>query len=288
MTDIVNVYLREHAPHVANPSFIAATAEPIIVWWADKTLADIRGKSCRDYVAWRTGQVIKRRKIEVRVSTETARHDLKTLRAAIRYFHREYGPLDAVPAITLPDKSAAKERWLTWQEARRLLAACECEHLRRFILLGLHTGTRSDATLRLRWLQSTHSGHVDLSGGMLYRAGAGERRTKKQRPACEIPARLRRHLVQWQATDAAVGQSYVIHFGQKPVDRIAKTWRTTCTRAGLGRDVTPHTLRHTCVTWLLRAGRDPWEVAGFVGMTIDTLDRTYGHHSPRLRSRARR
>jgi hypothetical protein len=30
----------------------------------------------------------------------------------------------------------------------------------------------------------------------------------------------------------------------------------------------------------MQAGEDKWEVAGFAGMSIETLERTYGHHHP--------
>jgi hypothetical protein len=40
------------------------------------------------------------------------------------------------------------------------------------------------------------------------------------------------------------------------------------------------TLRHTAATWLMQAGVDKWEAADFLGMTIEMLDRVYGHHHP--------
>jgi len=57
--------------------------------------------------------------------------------------------------------------------------------------------------------------------------------------------------------------------------------------AGLGIDVTPHVLRHTAATWLMHAGTDPWEAAGFLGMTVETLMSRYGHHHPDYLSGAR-
>ena len=42
----------------------------------------------------------------------------------------------------------------------------------------------------------------------------------------------------------------------------------------------PHTLRHTAATWLMRAGVDKWQAAGFLAMSMETLERTYGHHHP--------
>ncbi len=50
--------------------------------------------------------------------------------------------------------------------------------------------------------------------------------------------------------------------------------------------VTPHTLRHTAATWLMRAGTDLWQAAGYLGMTVETLERVYGHHHPEFQVEA--
>lgn len=44
--------------------------------------------------------------------------------------------------------------------------------------------------------------------------------------------------------------------------------------------VPPHMLRYTCATWLMQAGVDKWEAADFLGMSVEMLDRVYGHHHP--------
>lgn len=38
IADVVLCYLREHAPHVARPDYLAGTARPVIEWWVLKTL----------------------------------------------------------------------------------------------------------------------------------------------------------------------------------------------------------------------------------------------------------
>jgi integrase len=44
--------------------------------------------------------------------------------------------------------------------------------------------------------------------------------------------------------------------------------------------VSPHTLRHTAATWLMQRGADPWQAAGYLGMSVKVLLDTYGHHHP--------
>jgi hypothetical protein len=65
-------------------------------------------------------------------------------------------------------------------------------------------------------------------------------------------------------------------------------FKSAVQQAKLHGNITPHTLRHTAATWLMQAGVDKWEAAGFLGMSIEMLDRVYGHHHPdHLRMAAR-
>jgi len=72
------------------------------------------------------------------------------------------------------------------------------------------------------------------------------------------------------------------------VASIRTGFRSAVSKAGLSGKVTPHTLRHTAATWLMQAGVDLWEAAGFLGMSVQILERVYGHHHPaHLRNAAR-
>jgi integrase len=44
--------------------------------------------------------------------------------------------------------------------------------------------------------------------------------------------------------------------------------------------VVRHSLRRTAATWLMQAGVDMWEAAGWFGMTVEQLEADYGHHHP--------
>jgi integrase len=190
-------YLREHAPTKASSRWIAGMAEPILQWWGEKPLLAIRGTSCRDYIAWRTRQPIRKFKRckPTMVSAATARHELEVLRAAIHYYHREHGPLTSVPVISMPAKAPQRQDYfLTRSEiARRIRIARrrpDARHLVRLFLLGLYTGSRPTVMLRLRWLPSTDAGWIDLDAGVIYRQPPGAVRTKKRAPPCRIHTKL--------------------------------------------------------------------------------------------------
>ncbi len=322
VSDVIAAYLRERGPHVANPEFIAATAAPVLEHFAGRTLAEVKGQACRDYVEWRTSQVAHPRSAPARlsgnkkISAATARHDLKTLRAAINHWHAEHGPLPAVPTVTLPPAPPPRERWLTRDEAAMALRAARASrygrHLARLILIGLYTGTRPGAILRLSWLPQVRGGHIDLEAGVLHRQGPGDARSRKRQTPVKLPPRLAAHLDRWRRMDLAgegTGRkprpvtARVVHYFGRPVTKLRRSFANAMRDAGLGADVsgsdparsaavagrenvTPHTLRHTAATWLMQSGVDIAGAAGFLGMSVQTLEDVYGHHHPDFQAAA--
>lgn len=291
IADVMNVYLREHARTTRRPDVIVSAATPIVEWWAGKSLADIKGRTCRDYVQWRTSQQVRQQATKkasaVRpvklVSRATARSDLAYLSAAINYYHREHGPLPAIPEVVLPSASPARERWLTRRDVAALLRAAWrndlARHLARLILIGVYTGTRSGAMMQLRWVPSTAGGWADLENGVIHRRGQGVAETSKRQPVLPIPTKLVPHLKRWRDADRKLGYIHVVHFQGESVTKLRRSWATACRTAGVG-GVTPHVLRHTAATWLMQAGEDKFQVAGFLGMSLEMLERVYGHHHP--------
>jgi len=71
----------------------------------------------------------------------------------------------------------------------------------------------------------------------------------------------------------------VIEWAGDRIDSVKHGFRSAAERAGLA-DVTPHTLRHTAVTWMMQAGVPVWEAAGFAAMTVQMVQEVYGHHHP--------
>jgi integrase len=270
LAEVMRVYALEHAPTTARPELIGEHIAGLAEYWGPKKVSEIKGASCRKFAETRKASM--------------ARRQLETLRAAVNYFHKEYG-LDPLPAFSMPTKSQSRSRWLSRSEAAALLwNARGMPHLQRFILIGLYTGTRSGAIRGLSWIASTSTGFIDLERAVLYRSGSGQRRTNKRQPPVAIPDRLLAHLKRWKRMDGSI--RHVIHWNGASVQSVRKAFNTARLAAGLSDDVVRHTLRHTAATWLMQAGVEIWQAAGFLGMTVEMLERVYGHHHPAYQKQA--
>lgn len=302
IADVVNVYLKDVAPGHSAPAETASRLTTILAFFGEMTVGQINGRLCRDFVATQTSQAAARRKLE-------------DLRSALNHYRRE-GYCTSVPAIVLPPKPKARERWLTRDEAARLIWAAwrmrqtwkgvesdrrTGRHIARFILVGLYTGTRSAAICAAATRPTPGHGFVDYDRGIFYRRAAGARETRKRQPPVKLPVRLLAHMRRWRHCEQQIktkargkslnagrriSEDFVIEWNGKAVGSIAKAFRSVRDQAGLGSDVTPHVLRHTAATWLMQAGTDPWAAAGFLGMTVDVLIDTYGHHHPDFQAEA--
>ena len=259
----------------------------------------MNGNRCRDYARGASGQPWKSARPEQtgnapRLVTEAAaRRELEDLRAAINH-HRREGLCSEVVSVALPEKSASREGWLTRSQAARLIWAAwrakqvmqdrrteraVGQHVARFILTGLYTGTRSGAICGAALMPTIGRGHVDLDRGVFYRRAQGARETKKRQPPVRLPDRLLAHLRRWHRL--GIAKHAVVEWNGKPVRSVRKAFATAVQGGGpRWARITPHVLRHTAATWAMQSGGDLWQIAGFLGMTVEMLERVYGHHHP--------
>ena len=266
IADVLTMYLRDRQGHVADIERLAYAASPLIAWWGERTVDAIRGNTCRAYTAAR---------VKAGRKESTARKELSTLQAAINHAHRE-GTLIEPRAVTLPPKPPAKERWLTRSEAARMLwAARVSPHAVTFIRIALETGARHRAILGLRFVENVQGGWIDLERRQIHFNPAGRRQTKKRRTGVPISESLARHL----AHVRNVNRSYAIEWKGDPVASVRKTIAAAVRRAGIDH-MTPHTFRHTAITWACQRGLDPFKVTGYFGVSMEVLQSTYLHHHP--------
>ena len=284
IADVLALYARDIAPNHARPRETAQRITALLAFFGDKMLCEIKGALCREYV-------------RIRGTDAAARRELEDLRAAINH-HRREGLCSKIVEVMLPPERPARDRWLTRSEAARLIWAAwryrekqkgvetnrrSRRHVARFILVALYTGTRAGAVCGAALEPMPGRGWIDLNRGMFYRRPNGRQETKKRQPTIPLPNRLLAHLRRWKRN----GQRFAVEWDQAPVKRTSKAFARAVVDAKLGADVVPHTLRHTAATWLMQAGTDIWEAAGYLGMTIETLSARYGHHHPDHLSSAR-
>jgi integrase len=279
IADVISIYAEDIAPRQERPKEVAARLTKLLDFFGAKRLGDLNTKLCATYVA-------------ARGSVSAARRELEDLRSAVRH-HWKAGMCSALTPVVLPERGESRVGWLRRGEAARLLLAAHryrevqkgvatgrrsLAHVARFILVGLYTGTRAGAICGAALAPTPGKGWVDLDAGVFYRRAIGRRETRKRQTPIRIPPRLLCHLRRWARL--GISTRYVVEWNYRPVKRINKGFRSARRLAGLGDDVVPHTLRHTCATWLAQRRVPIHEICGFLGMTRETFEQVYGHHHP--------
>jgi integrase len=265
--DLLAAFADDRGPEVRFADRIGYAIKRLNAWWGDRNVDAVLPATCKAYRDTRLKQGVK---------LATITKELGVLRAALKWGQTN-GRLISIPTVVTPPKQDGKDRWLTRNEAARLLRAARAEpkgrqHLPLFILIALYTGARSEAILTLKWFPQ-----VNLERGVIDFNPPGRARTTKGRAVIPLPAKLRWFLAKARARSD--GAATVLSYQGEPIKRIIKGFRAACRRAGLD-DVTPHTLRHTCATWQAQHGVDLRQIAGWLGHSDMRTTELYAHHHP--------
>jgi integrase len=288
VADVLSIYVDDCGTRQRNRKKFDERIGRLNDFWGGKRLSEVNGEACRAYVL-------------ARDNLGGARRDLEDLRAAINH-HADEGLHRSIVRVTLPEKGPPRDRWLTRSEAAKLLWVCwrhrelqlrhrgpdkgkklpttryPLRHLARFILIALYTGTRAGAIASASPHRGDGRSFVDLERGIFYRLAEGATPSKKRQPPAPIPARLLAHLQRWH--DKGVVVDHFVEWNGAPVASVKTALKTAVRLAKLSGKISPHTFRHTAATWLMQNGVSMWRAAGFLGMSVETLDRVYGHHHP--------
>jgi integrase len=113
--------------------------------------------------------------------------------------------------------------------------------------VAIYTGTRAGAICGAAFKPSEGRGWVDLESGIFHRRPPEKPENNKRQPPVRLSERLLAHLRRW--ANLGLSRQAVVEWHGVPVKRINKAFRSVGAEAGLGPEVVPHVLRHTCATW---------------------------------------
>ena len=183
------------------------------------------------------------RHVPAPVSPGTLRREFNVLRAALLLAWKEKHLLHP-PSIKPPADSQPRDRYLTKEEAKRLIDAAATLHVRTFVALAVWTGARRGSILSLTW------DRVDLVAGMIDFQEPGRPLTKKRRSIVPINDRLRQALRDAQRARQC---EYVVEYNGKPAPTGCAGRSPSCARRPASRG----SRRRTTSSTRSRAG-SPW------------------------------
>lgn len=286
IADALSVYADEKITHSARPKAGLAMIENLNEFFGDRVIGALNGALQREFAKQRGSQ-------------SAARRELETLAAAINYHIKEMvGGVETRFRPVLPDAPAARERCLTRSEAARLIWAAwrkrtnydgvekgryTSQHIARFILVGLYTGSRAGAICGASFIPTIGRGHINLETGQFRRLAWGKKESNKRQPTVDLSPRLLAHIRRWHRL--GISTKALIEFEGAAVLRISKGWAGVVEKAGLasdlpGQKVIPHTLRHTAISLYLRKGVPPHQVSDYCGVSEQIIRKVYKHHLP--------
>lgn len=165
---------------------------------------------------------------------------LATIRGLLKMARDEWQWIDSIPKVRLLLGEVERDRWLTRDEADRLIQACP-PHLAALVRFALATGCRAREITGLEW------NRVDLA-----RQTAWLNQTKNGTPR-GVP--LNRDAVAVLEGQKGHHPEYCFTYRGKPI-RFGLTndgWQTALVKAGL-TDLRFHDLRHTWASWHRQVG----------------------------------
>ncbi len=188
---------------------------------------------------------------------------------AIRAYFK-YRDLDTASKLTAPKRPRQMPKYLTEEEAKRLIEASR-ENPRDYAIISLlaYSGLRVSELCNLRFED------VDFDERIIYvRSGKGD----KDRIVV-VSSRVIEALQDYLLTR---DDDMVYLFSSRKSERISRSQvfrivKRYAKKAGIKKEVTPHVLRHTLATTMLRRGVDIRFIQQFLGHSSVATTQIYTH-----------
>jgi integrase len=307
LADAITVYVLKHVePKLARPDAIKKRLDSINEKLGDLLIGELDGEVQETYADERAEEVAQRwaEKGKVKDSSDcysAPRRELEDMASAINYYGRnKTGGVHMSFKPVLPDPNDPHTRFLTRSEAAKLVWTAwrmredrsghgrighnsggrrTGMHIARLILIGIYTGTRKSPMIEAVMMPTIGRPYVDLDRGSFMRLALGKAENNKRQPTVPIPPKLLTHMRRWKRL--GISNHSLIEWQGEAIKGIAhRSWKAIREAAGLGDDVRMHTLRHTAISWYLRAGVPIETVSDYCGVSVHIIRRVYKHHLP--------
>lgn len=200
------------------------------------------------------------------VTHATVNRVLEVLRAILRKCVNEWEWLDRAPYVKMLKEPTRRIRYLTHNEAQRLLAVLP-EHMADMVAFTLATGLRRANVTGMQWSQ------VDLTRRLAWIHPD----QAKARKAIAVP--LNAEAVLLIRKQIGKHPTHVFSFNGRPITQTStKAWYKGLEAAGI-EDFRWHDLRHTWASWHVQNGTPLFALQELGGWESPEMVRRYAHLS---------
>ena len=191
--------------------------------------------------------------------------------SALKYAYSNILKKDITAGIKRPKKEKRIPNVLTKEEVKRLLDACKNKKSRLMLSLMYAAGFRVSELVSLK--------HSDLSFDE--KTGHIRQAKGKKDRIFNIPNFLLDALKEQAENQKQSGQEFLFSGakGRLTERNIQKIVKNTAKKAGIQKDVHPHTLRHSFATHLLESGTDIRYIQALLGHSSISTTEIYTHVS---------
>lgn len=211
-------------------------------------------------------QEIAAKKEKEKVAPATVNRILEIIRVILNKAAGEWEWIDKAPKVPMRYEGEGRERWLTKEEADRLLADLP-PHLADIAAFSLVTGLRKANVLGLQWKNvNLINRHAQIS--------ASQSKTKKA-----IPVPLNTEAIAIIRRQMGKHIEFVFTYKGKPIKRCnTPAWRKALKRVGI-ENFHWHDLRHTWASWHVQNGTSLQELQQLGGWSSFDMVLRYAHLS---------
>lgn len=200
------------------------------------------------------------------VTLTTVNRVMEVVRAILTKAHKEWEWIDKVPAIRMRQVEKNRIRWLTPEEANRLLSELP-SHLRDMAAFSLATGLRAGNVTGLKW------SNLDLNKRHAW-IHPDEAKTKKA-----IPVPLNDNAIAILVNRQGLDKEFVFTYQGKKIQKCStRAWSKALERAGI-ENFRWHDLRHTWASWHVQNGTSLQELQQLGGWSSFDMVLRYAHLS---------